>query len=182
MSADDVVEVLRQLEDAGVTAWVDGGWGVDALVGEQTRPHEDLDLALDRLQLVGARRALEDGGFHVDDGAEPGLPARLVLRDQHERAVDLHPLAFDDAGDGWQQLSESGKAWGRYPADGLRAEGAIAGRPVRCLSASLQARFRLGYEWTAKDEHDVALLVARFGVPAPPALRGAWRAPPATPD
>jgi hypothetical protein len=24
--------------------WLDGGWGVDALVGEQTREHEDLNL------------------------------------------------------------------------------------------------------------------------------------------
>jgi lincosamide nucleotidyltransferase A/C/D/E len=170
MSADDVVEVLSRLEQAGVRPWVDGGWGVDALVGEQTRLHGDLDLALDRQRLGDTRAALEAMGFRVDESAEPGLPARLVLCDLRHRAVDLHPLAFDEAGDGWQQLSAGGRAWGRYPADDLLAEGTIGGRRVRCISATLHARFRLGYEWTKKDEHDLALLVARFGVPAPPSL------------
>ena len=39
MTAADVVEVLEWLEAVGVRAWVDGGWGVDALVGEATRAH-----------------------------------------------------------------------------------------------------------------------------------------------
>jgi lincosamide nucleotidyltransferase A/C/D/E len=26
--------------------WTDGGWGVDALLGEHIRPHSDLDIAV----------------------------------------------------------------------------------------------------------------------------------------
>jgi Aminoglycoside-2''-adenylyltransferase len=48
MTKEDVLEVLNALEQAGVSVWIDGAWGVDALVGEETRPHTDLDLALDR--------------------------------------------------------------------------------------------------------------------------------------
>lgn len=66
-------------------------------------------------------------------------------------------------------------AWGRYPVDDLQATGAIRGRPVRCLSPQLQFRFRLGYEWSARDVHDVRLLIERFGVPAPPPFRGTSR-------
>jgi lincosamide nucleotidyltransferase A/C/D/E len=44
MSSGDVVELLRLLETSGVEVYVDGGWGVDALLGEQTRPHSDLDI------------------------------------------------------------------------------------------------------------------------------------------
>jgi hypothetical protein len=33
MTATDVLEVLGRLEAAGLAVWVDGGWGVDALVG-----------------------------------------------------------------------------------------------------------------------------------------------------
>src|SRR2546422_5781430 len=44
MVASDVVEVLDRLDGAGIEASLDGGWGVDALLGEQTRPHDDLDL------------------------------------------------------------------------------------------------------------------------------------------
>jgi lincosamide nucleotidyltransferase A/C/D/E len=92
------------------------------------------------------------------------LPARLVLRDPRGRQVDFHPLVFDEAGNGWQQLSETGRAWGRYPAEDLQATGVIGGRRVRCLSAELQLRFRLTHEWTARDEHDLRLVVERFDV------------------
>jgi lincosamide nucleotidyltransferase A/C/D/E len=44
MTAADVVEILGWLRAASADVWLDGGWGVDALVGEQTREHKDLDL------------------------------------------------------------------------------------------------------------------------------------------
>ncbi len=46
MSNEQAVELLGQLEEAGVQVWVDGGWGVDALIGYQTREHDDLDLVI----------------------------------------------------------------------------------------------------------------------------------------
>jgi lincosamide nucleotidyltransferase A/C/D/E len=171
MTGDDVVEVLDALERAGVGVWLDGGWGVDALLGRQTRAHSDLDLAVDRAELALARTALERLGFRHDAAAEPGFPARLVLHDDRGRQVDLHPLVFDPAGDGWQQLSASGRAWGRYPAEQLRATGTISGRAVRCITAELQIRFRLGHEWTESDERDLNALAAGFeGLPVPPPL------------
>jgi lincosamide nucleotidyltransferase A/C/D/E len=36
----DVLGVLDRLDAAGIEWWVDGGWGIDALLGEETRPHE----------------------------------------------------------------------------------------------------------------------------------------------
>lgn len=169
MEALDVSEILDGLDAAGVTSWIDGGWGVDALIGEETRAHADLDLAVGRDQLASAQAVIEALGFEHDPTIEPGLPARLVLRDGRGRQVDLHPLVFDEAGHGWQQLSETGRAWGRYPAEHLQATGLIGSRRVRCLSAELQFRFRLTHEWTARDEHDLRLLVERFDVgPVPP--------------
>jgi lincosamide nucleotidyltransferase A/C/D/E len=106
------------------------------LLGEETRPHSDLDLALDHDELERARQVVAERGFEPDKTIEPGLPARLVMRDGRGREVDFHPLIFDHSGDGWQQLSESGRAWGRYPAKDLGATGVIAGRPVRCLASS----------------------------------------------
>jgi lincosamide nucleotidyltransferase A/C/D/E len=170
MTADDVVEVLEWLQEANLVIWVDGGWGVDALVGVQTRPHTDLDLALDQTCLGRARETLERRGFHQDTTADPGLPARLVMQDQRGRQVDLHPLVFTGKGGGWQQLSETGKAWGRYPDDDLRSIGVVGARDVRCVSPGLQFRFRMGYEWSSRDEHDLRLLIDRFDMPAPPPL------------
>ena len=34
MTAADVLEIVDLLEGVGVESWVDGGWGVDALLGE----------------------------------------------------------------------------------------------------------------------------------------------------
>jgi lincosamide nucleotidyltransferase A/C/D/E len=171
MPASDVIEVLDRVDAANVAVWVDGGWGVDALVGRQTRPHADLDLVLARSDLEPAARALVDGGFDHDPAIAPGLPARYVMRDRGGREVDFHPLVFDDDGNGWQQLSPSGRAWGCYEADALAASGSIDGRPVRCLSAELQMRFRRGYEWSDHDEHDIRLLSEAFELPIPPALQ-----------
>jgi lincosamide nucleotidyltransferase A/C/D/E len=171
MTVSDVIDVLDRLDAAGVSVWLDGGWGVDALLGAQTRPHVDLDLALARSDLERAANALLGAGFGHAQASEPGLPARYVLRDRGGREVDLHPLLFDTGGNGWQQLSPSGRAWGCYEADGLAATGTIGGRQVRCLSAELQVRFRRGYEWSDRDEHDIRLLAEAFELPLPPPLQ-----------
>ena len=161
MEPEVVAQIIDLLEQAGVFPWVDGGWGVDALVGHQTRPHSDLDLAIDREDLSTARAVLEGMGLRHDPTAEPGLPARLVMADG-ERQVDLHPLRFDEVGDGWQQLSSSGEEWGRYPASDLSGRGTIGDRSVRCLTRNLQLRFHEGYEPTGKDEHDLTILNDRL--------------------
>jgi lincosamide nucleotidyltransferase A/C/D/E len=168
MTEDDVIEILDLLARAGIRVWVDGGWGVDALIGEQTRSHSDLDLAIDHDVLARAQAAIGGEGFRHDRASEPGLPGRLVLRDRRGREVDFHPLKAGEGGDRWQQLSESGKAWGWYSAEGMNATGLIRGRKVRCLSPALQLRFRMGYEWTERDEHDIRMLVEHFGLPKPP--------------
>ncbi len=43
---DDVIEISDALNAAGVGWWLTGGWGIDALLGSQTRPHEDVDICV----------------------------------------------------------------------------------------------------------------------------------------
>jgi hypothetical protein len=53
MSAADVGTVLGIAHRAGFDrVWIAGGWGVDALVGRQTRLDSDLDLAVDITQMA----------------------------------------------------------------------------------------------------------------------------------
>ena len=167
MQPENVIEVLDALEYEGIDVWLSGGWGIDALLGEQTRPHDDLDVAVDRRNLERTEAVLAQQGYRADTSAEPGLPARLVLVDDTRREVDLHPLVFDPTGNGWQQLSDHGRHWGRWGAQDLTARGIIVGRAVRCISAALQFRFHLGYEWTEKDRQDLSRLQERFGVGPP---------------
>ena len=46
--ADDVLTLLSTLDQLGVHYWLDGGWGVDCVLGEETREHSDLDLVVHR--------------------------------------------------------------------------------------------------------------------------------------
>jgi lincosamide nucleotidyltransferase A/C/D/E len=158
--------VLDRLEGAGLVVWLDGGWGVDALLGRQTRPHRDLDLVIARVDLAAAHQTLAGAGFSHDATAVPGLPARLVLVHADGRQADLHAVVFDQHGSGWQELGAG--AWGGYPAEGLAGIGEIAGRSVRCLTPELQVRHHLGYPMGATDRHDLALLAGRFGVAGRP--------------
>jgi len=47
MTADDVCGFLDLLDAQGIRIWLDGGWGVDACLGSQTRRHGDLDIVID---------------------------------------------------------------------------------------------------------------------------------------
>jgi len=62
MTAADVVDIVRLLEQNGIEVYVDGGWGVDALLGEQTRRHSDLDIALPYKHMPKLRELLETQG------------------------------------------------------------------------------------------------------------------------
>ena len=65
------------LEKAGVPASIGGGWGIDALVGRQTRPHSDIDLCVPAEQSDAAAGALAAPGFEmtvVGQNRKPILP------------------------------------------------------------------------------------------------------------
>ena len=46
MTAQDVIEFIKLMNQNNIEVWIDGGWGVDVLLGSQTRDHEDLDIAV----------------------------------------------------------------------------------------------------------------------------------------
>ncbi len=163
---DDVHDILRMMSVAGVPCWVDGGWGVDALLTIQTRPHRDLDLALPTRCWGSAVSALESEGFGLvrDDGV-----FNQVFADSRGRVVDLH--SFDDEvvvvdADGVRRHGPNGLAYeaGGFGPLGL---GRIAGRPVQCMTAQFQVRSHTGYVVDAEDHADVSLLCQRFGIPMP---------------
>ncbi len=165
ISASDVLAVVRRLEAAGIAAWLDGGWGVDALLGAETRPHDDLDLVA-VVTRAAAVAALGSLGFAltVDE-----WPVRFVLADPTDRRVDFHPITFDTDGGGLQQ-QPSGPPF-RYPPEGFSGTGTIAGETVRCLTPDVQLLCHAGYEPDANDRHDVRLLCTRFGLPLPERYR-----------
>ncbi|WP_324651120.1 nucleotidyltransferase domain-containing protein [Georgenia sp. H159] len=152
MSASEVHAVLDALAEVGAQVWVGGGWGVDALVGRQTRPHRDLDLAIESTAEQAALRALARLGYAVQTDWRP---VRVEVAAPGDRWVDLHPVVFDEAGNGVQAGLDGGVF--TYPA-ACFVTGTIAGREVGCLSVQQQLRFHSGYQPRAVDLADLALL------------------------
>jgi lincosamide nucleotidyltransferase A/C/D/E len=164
VTATDVAEILEWLRTAGVEVWLDGGWGVDALVGEQTREHDDLDLIVRDAHEARMREVLADRGFAQVQG---GVPQSFVLADAEGREIDVHPVSFDDRGGG-HLLSADGDPFG-HPAEAFAAIGSILGHRVPCLSAGAQmSNHSWGYTPGDTDAHDMRLLHDRFGTPLLP--------------
>jgi lincosamide nucleotidyltransferase A/C/D/E len=143
--------------------WIDGGWGVDALLEEQTREHDDLDLVVELADVPRLEGVLVDLGYRRVAGA---APKSFVLIDAEGHQVDVHPVVFDAERGGGVYLMDDGREW-VYPVDGLGGRGRVGGRAVRCLTPDLQVLVHDGYELTAKDYRELLLLHARFGVALP---------------
>lgn len=116
MRAEEAVALYTLLTGRGVRVWVGGGWGIDALLGEQTRPHKDLDALVPLDDLVTLASVLTDRGFtHKEFWGENrwvAHPLRLpvisrahgggsevvtafVVRDGAGRELDIHVLTLD---------------------------------------------------------------------------------------
>lgn len=133
---DRVLEVLKTLERQSVETVLIGGWGIDALVGRQLRPHRDVDLLVDEGRLEMAAAKLEQIGFGLwNADPEPGpigeltIARAITLRDRALRVVELHAVDLGEVN----------------PVDGT-----VGGRQVKCLSADhqLQAQHKIGRTWT----------------------------------
>ncbi|MEU5572369.1 nucleotidyltransferase domain-containing protein [Streptomyces coeruleorubidus] len=159
MTGDDVLEILDALRRAGTDVWIGGGWGIDALLGRQTRPHRDLDLIHRREQEPTVVAALAEAGFAE---SLDWRPVRFVVADATGREIDLHPLVFAPDGSATQASSEPGCPF-VYPT-ACFVTGTIQHSTVPCLSAEQQVYFHQGYEPSDRDRHDMAQLREAFGI------------------
>lgn len=167
MSSSDLTELLRLLDEASIDVWLDGGWGVDALLGRQTRRHRDVDIILRVSDVPKLRDILGDKDFAVRDGIPPNS---FVLSNEQGLEVDVHAVVFDNDGNGVYTM-QSGEDW-IYPAEGFSGRGTVEGRSVACLSATTQVLCHAhGYTRIDKDFRDMELLEESFGVELPPQLK-----------
>ncbi len=167
MTSSALLDLLRLLEAAEIETWLDGGWGVDALLGVQTRPHKDVDIIARVRDLPRIRDVLQARGFSEQPG---GTPSNFVLADASGLEVDIHAVRFDENGDGVYRMA-NGQDW-IYPAAGFEGRGTVGGHAVRCLSPEAQVLGHAhGYAPAAKDIEDMERLQARFAVELPPHLR-----------
>lgn len=167
MSLSDLVDLLGFLSDASVELWLDGGWGVDALLHEQTRLHKDVDLIVRVSDVPRLREQLRQRGFALKEGSPPNS---FVLEDGSWLEIDVHAVAFDDAGNGVYRM-ENGQDW-IYPAEGFGGVGQVGGQRVQCLTPEVQVLCHShGYVPVDKDFQDMEYLWRRFGVEVPAHLK-----------
>jgi lincosamide nucleotidyltransferase A/C/D/E len=158
MNALDVIKIVQLFKQNHLDLYIDGGWGVDALLGEQTRPHEDLDIAVEHKDVPQIRALLEARGYSEvprDDSWE----CNFVLGDDQGHLIDIHSYTFDASG-----TIVFGVA---YPFDSLTGTGVINGYPVKCISVEWMVKFHTGYKLDENDYQDVKVLCQRFGFEIP---------------
>ena len=165
MDSQLLLAVIEFLEADGIDVWVDGGWGVDALLRRQTREHDDLDLVAELRYAPRIIELLTTLGYSVVAGAPP---ISFAMVDSLGHQVDVHPVTFNAEGGGVYQMDD-GNQW-VYPSEGFAGRGSVDGRPVRCLSPEIQVLVHAGYELTQKDQRELYLLREQFGVELPSEL------------
>jgi lincosamide nucleotidyltransferase A/C/D/E len=163
MTDTDVLGLYTELEALGITIWVDGGWGVDALLGRQTRPHKDLDIAIQQKDVSRLRELLETRGYKPIK-LEEARPWNFVLGDANGRELDVHVVVVDEEGNGLYGPPQNGEM---YPATSLTGTGSVCAQAVRCISPEWAVKFHCGYQLKEKDFQDVSALCEKFGIQLP---------------
>ena len=166
VDASTVRRLVAKLEQAGIPVWLDGGWGIDALLGRETRPHHDLDVIVRVSDVPKALELLQPASFVVREGS---IPHAFVLASQSGDELDFHTVTFQSDGTAVYRM-DNGNDW-VFPADAFTGVGTVDGARVECLSAETQVRCHAqGYVPREKDFRDMELLQQAFGVKLPPLL------------
>ena len=149
----EVLAVLNALSAAGCRYWLEGGWGVDALVGRQTRPHRDLDVDIDAATETAALAVLAERGYVIETDWRPNRVELVAVR---RGRVDLHPLLI--AEDGSARQGALGGGYYHFPSTYFTV-GHLSGTDIPCITAEAQRLFRQGYELRSVDRHDLQVLM-----------------------
>lgn len=158
MTANDVIGIARLLNRNDIEVVIDGGWGVDALLGQQTRTHADLDVAVEHKHVPKIRALLEVKGYHDVPWGDT-WECNFVLGDDQGHLFDIHSCTFDEYGNNVFGV--------KYPHDSWKGSGSVNGFPVRCITPDWMVKFHTGYKLDENDYHDVRLLCDRFGIEMP---------------
>ena len=159
LTAAQAIQIAEGLAAAEVRCWVMGGWGIDALLGEQTRAHHDLDLLVAVSDLPSLEAWLREEGFCRAYQWQENAPARLhgeswdtAFVEQHAdgRELDIHAVRIEDG----SILLATTDPW-ELPSRALDGVGEICGRPVACVTAEAQRAMHRGYDLPARHREDL---------------------------
>lgn len=162
MPPEVVLEFVQLMNDQGIEVILDGGWAADALLGYQSRPHEDLDVAVFHKDVPAIRDLLETRGYSIvprNDSWE----CNFVYGNPEGHLIDIHSCSFDE---------EKNHIYGvKYTWEALQGSGQIEGVDVRCIPPEILVQYHTGYTLDENDYHDVKLLCEKFNLTLPPVYK-----------
>ena len=132
--------------------WLDGGWGVDVLYGQQTRLHRDIDIDFDANytdQLLDLCRR-EDIKLK-----QIGCPPVWNCIAKELGYIDIHPFVLN--ADGTSKQADLDGGWYEFQPDYF-GTAVFEGRSIPCISAKGQQVFHSGYDLREKDIHDLSII------------------------
>jgi lincosamide nucleotidyltransferase A/C/D/E len=170
MTAQKLVDIYNDLENLGVEVFLDGGWGVDALLGEQTREHKDADLVVFKHELEKIKQYFLTCGY--EDQTEGNVWWHFFMRSK-DNEIDFLVLEKADDGGAYYGPRENNAY---FPPDAFGGRGLISGKPVLCLSPEYRVLcltraygvvVRNNYQINEKDCRDLIAICRKFNIEIP---------------
>lgn len=158
MTSSEVLDLYNWFKENGITVWIDGGWCIDALLGQQTRDHQDLDIAVQRKDNTKLRQLLEGSGYK-EESCDDSSEFMYVMKSDAGQSIDVHAFEYDESGKNIYGV--------KYPFGSLTGKGKINGQGVNCIDPEWMFKFKTSYEPDENDYHDVKLLCEKFNIPLP---------------
>lgn len=149
---EDLMMIVNLLESLNITYWIDGGWGIDLLAGEQTREHRDIDINFDAQYTEELLNVLLEYGYEITTDWKP---VRIELYSEMYGYLDIHPFVLNNDGTSKQADLEGG--WYEFEKDYF-GQAIFEGKTIPCISIKGQKVFHSGYELRDKDKHDLLIL------------------------
>jgi hypothetical protein len=153
-----VVDLLRAVD---ISAWLFGGWGLDARIGRITRDHGDIEFWLERGDAQRSRVVLIEAGATALATQPPEESCEFIWDN-----VEFSTAYFDRQPDGaFIQLQGRWSDWLFPPGSFGDEPGMLDGTPVPTMSVAgmlaMKEQFpnlRNGRPWRPKDIDDIQTL------------------------
>jgi Aminoglycoside-2''''-adenylyltransferase. len=149
VTKENLIEVLDLLDNMKIRYWIEGGWGVDILLGRQNREHRDIDVDFDGEFTDLLLNKLKEIGYDI---VVDWSPSRIELYHTKLGYIDIHPFVIKEDGSAKQANPQGG--WFELEAKWF-STALFEGRVIPCISAEAQKLFHSGYEPREVDKIDM---------------------------
>jgi hypothetical protein len=154
-------KVIAVMQAADISAWLFGGWGLDARIGRITREHGDVEFWVERIHAERSKAVLVGAGASALATQPPEEACEFMLDD-----VPFSTAYFDRRPDGsFSQPLGRWSDWLFPPGSFGDEPGTLDGTPVLAMSVSgmlaMKEQFpylRIGRPWRQKDIADIGML------------------------